>query len=237
MAMTDVLADVVFPSVTGIAEDSVVNQFMFDVADTFVEADYAQLTTPLVAFYNNTPSGGTQGIHAYLSESLSRATNAAQIKLYDLSGHLDGSPHGSPFHVATFTLGGVLAGTTGWPQEIAAVLTLRGLGWDGQPVEEAGPPVIRPRARYTGHIYLGPLNSGMSNEDNPVRIGSNPRGNITLAAEVFADAVAANGHAWSVWSRKSAVSHDVVRVEMDDAFDTQRRRGVRKSSTTVRTFS
>ena len=32
--------------------------------------------------------------------------------------------------------------------------------------------------------------------------------------------------AWSVWSRTDATLHNVVSVECDDAFDTQRRRGV-----------
>src|SRR5258708_922687 len=58
-----------------------------------------------------TAAHGTQPVGAYLGGQLSRSANAGFIEQYDVTGHLDGSPHGGPIgEITTFTLPAPVSG-------------------------------------------------------------------------------------------------------------------------------
>lgn len=234
------------PSASNITEDTVVNTFVVGTAASFdPEQDPSGVTTPLSAFYTsgvglpqNIPVG------AYLSDAVSRVANACRIKLYDLDGHMDGSPTGPPVAETGFTMPAAVLSTQ-YPSEVACVVTLRAQNWELQPLEgplttlptpedaqDYGAPATfqgrpRPRKRYSGRLYLGPLNTGVGVAEvaGHVRPDSSFRAQVLTACERLQDALAANGHGWMLWSRRDEDVRVISEVSMDDAFDIQRRRG------------
>jgi hypothetical protein len=116
-------------------------------------------------------------------------------------------------------------------------MTLRAISWDTQPVEapdggDAGGLPDRPRSRYTGRLYLGPLASNVAFTDanGLARPSVESRTLITDALKATHDEYQATGHLGvCVWSRSDAVAREITAVEVDDAFDTQRRRGAAPS--------
>lgn len=249
-------AVVELPSVSGFAEDTVTNTFIFNARDTFdPETELLTFTEPIAQFYTAAYAGGV-AIGALLSDTVSRAALSTKIKLYDITGHLDGSPHGSPIAEDATTLPAPNDNNS-LPSEVALVMTLRGSEWEQQPVEgdiEAmpvphraqyyGAPAefqgrARPRSRYTGRIFLGPLTiATMANEPTSFRRPAAATvGAILTQAEGMADEMLADGHNWVVWSRRNAQVRNVVSVEMDDAFDVQRRRGAAPTVRTTRVFA
>jgi hypothetical protein len=85
--------------------------------------------------------------------------------------------------------------------------------------------------RRRGRIYLGPLGA------TPI---SSPRPNATLIDQVldFGEAVASIGFAsnttWHLYSATDNVSAKIESIWCDDAWDTQRRRGLAPTARTVR---
>lgn len=221
------LASVSLAARTGILKDETVVDFVFD-NDATSSSETTDIRDALVDFFNATTGTGFTLAH-YIGYSRSRASAASKINIYDLDGHLDGSPHGSPTFAYTFTLG---AGDTDRvienPAQVALVLSfhadLSGL------VEESG--ATRPRARRRGRVYIGPLDNLNANAqavDGPVIPSDNL---INTLASAASDLLAASGVIWSVWSRANAAVYEVVGGWVDNRFDTQRKR---LTSPTIRT--
>lgn len=244
------LATVTIPHVSGLPEDAVVNTFPIDMMPANPIPDFVtDVVTALGRFYN-TPNASSQFIARFLGNGLSRASQACVVRLYDVSANLEGRrlvdggvPAGSPIGQGTFTLGNSLNVGSAMPEEVALVLTTRTDNYASQPVERAdgsdtGLQVDRPRQRHSGRVFLGPL------LPEAVSLGANSKARpdtafrtaILDAAERLQDELIAEGHRWSVWSRADAVFRDVSIVQVDDAFDTQRRRGVAPTSRTSRTI-
>lgn len=231
--MTNLLVTVNLKATSGVSEDDVQNSFAVAVPDTWDEGlDLLDLTGPIAAFYNAGQSNG-HSVGESIGPSISRAASAHTISVYDVTAHLNGSPHGSPIAVDATTLLPVAAASE-LPREVAVVLTLRGVDWEEQPIERPDGPDSdsapdRMRARHTGRLYIGPL----ANDAGVVAMvggQARPVGQFTttlrLAAEKLHDDLVASGFlGWCVWSRKDAAFYELVNVETDDAFDTQRRRG------------
>lgn len=245
------LVTVTIPHVSGLPEDSVVNTFPIDMMPGYdVPTFVADVVTALPRFYN-TPNASSQFIARFMGNGLSRAANACAVKLYDVSANLEGRsiadggiPSGSPIGQGTFTLGNSLNVGSALPEEVAVVLTTRTGNYASQPVErpdgsDTGLAVDRPRQRHSGRIFLGPLiaEAVQLGATNKARPDTAMRTAILDAAERLYDELSADGHKWSVWSRADAVFRDVEVVQVDDAFDTQRRRGVAPSSRTTRTLN
>lgn len=229
----DILCQVNLPHISGFAEDTVVNNFAVKTAagwtgDPFDEL--GEVTIPLAQIYTAANGLGDK-VGSHIGTGISRVAGACTIKLYDLTGHLDGSPHGSPMIQDTFTMPGPGTDTT-LPEEVALALTLRASGWAEAAVEvpdgpDAGPEVDRPRARHTGKIYFGPFTT------DSLVLGTGEKARPTLGTRtVILDAVErendnllASGHTLCVWSRKFAGLVPITDIQIDDAWDTQRRRG------------
>lgn len=236
------LAVVELAHISGLAEDKCANTFAIETPPAWDPvANIDDIRTPLINFYNS----GANSIASHLSPGISRAADATVIKVYDLAGHLDGSPHGSPVASGTFTLGPSGNGNA-LPEEVAAVLTLRAEGWAEALVEtpdgaDPGSAVDRPRQRRSGRLFIGPLNlaaittvAGKARPTSFLRDTMNERAQ-NLQLELFA---ALTPGYLCVWSRQDGVFRRVTHAQVDDAWDTQRRRGVAQTlRTTVATPS
>lgn len=223
--MAEILAQVVLPSASGLPENNVVNTFAFLTPSVgIVTSEVTAVATDLAAFYTTNPGG--QAIGAYIGEHISRSLSA-RIKFYDLTGHLDGTPHGSPFMETTFVLPASAVGSE-LPAEVAICISFQAAyGADA----EFGPGT-RPRSRDRGRVFIGPLTGAVLFFDatqGDVRVISTARVDFKNAAKALRDSTTS---AWAVWSRKNAVLEPVVSVWVDDAIDIQRRRGVKPSTRT-----
>lgn len=217
--MVAVLADVVLHHKSGLPRDSVVNTFTFATVNPLDDAESGAIRDDLAAFYNTIPSGHN-AIAGFIGSQISR-TVAVDVKCYDLTGHLDGSAHGSPDFIQTFMLGPRVAGATDLPSELCSALSFRAAYVDDPEFSPTG----RPRARDRGRVYIGPLTASTFTQDDTtgrVSLTQSFRETMTIAGAALRDAP---GRAWSVWSRRNAVIEPVVAVWCDDAFDVQRRRG------------
>lgn len=237
--MSVALTTVTIAAASGLSEDAVVNQFVFN-CDGSVAGAHPDIDAVLNDFYNAVQASGAK-IAQYLSNSLGGTSPAAcTVRTYDITDHLDGSPHGSPVAETTFGLAARTASTVSLPDEVALVLTLRGTNWASQPIERAdgadpGSAIDRPRQRYSGRIFLGPFNSSANVEvDGHGRPSATLRTTILDAAEALSNGIQVGGHDWAVWSRVDATYHEMNSVQIDDAWDTQRRRGVAPTARTTR---
>lgn len=221
---TATLAQITFAHTDGLPRDNVTNSLVFNGPSPMVSADFDTLASIIDDFYTLADGTTGQTISWFINEAVSR-TVPATIRFYDLTGHLDGTPHGSPIATRTFTVGG-FSGTTHLPAEMAVAASFHG-ALAGL-LEESG--ATRPRARHRGRIYIGPLTTAALTPEgtsNRAKVSDLCRNTITnLMAQLKADAETA-GMPWHVWSRKNATIYPVVGGFVDDAFDVQRRRGER----------
>lgn len=241
--MPEALCTVTFASSTGVTSDSVTNTFAFNGIAADGSQD-AALMAKVLDFFNGASALSGWPIARFMSLELVRAANKVDLRVYDIAGgRLDGSPHGSPRNAMTGTLaaGGPFDNL---PTEVACVCSLEAVGRAEAPVNvPAGVPGpegdLRPRQRKSGRIYIGPLNTFASGgSPAPVRPAANFIDTIHDAADRLHDGLTATmaPAQWGVWSRKDAEVNDVVAVTVDNAFDTQRRRGPRATTRTRRTL-
>lgn len=218
MAVTKAVVNLA--ALDGVPENAVLNTFFFN--DTGGGTD-AQITDALDRFYNDVHAA-TAAIGDYISRSVNRAADACSIDLYTMPA-VDG-PTGSPRSTTTFTLEGTDAGNVTLPSECAAVLSFAA-DLAGIP-EESG--VTRPRARRRGRVFLGPLNSNATDATagatTPLRLGTPFLEVCTAAADVELEPGSLGDWEWCVFSQTDWVARPVETIWMDNAFDTQRRRGV-----------
>lgn len=234
----ELLAQVVIQGKSGLPADRFVNSFAIRTDVNITDANKGEVTMPVASFYNFVASSGLS-VASYLSSWVDRSAGATKIKLYDVTGKLAGQPHGSPIAEDQTSLNAEAAGAnTNLPEEVAATLTFRvadhlNLPFQAPDDADADSAPERPRARGTNRVYLGPLNSALLVEETSGRaqISAGFRTTALEAAEHLQDQLAVSGHEHCVWSREAGVMLRVVRAEIDDAFDSQRRRG---SAPTVR---
>lgn len=231
--MTTHLVQVTLPAASGVEKDNVVNSFCVNTNDAWVpETELGEVTIPIMGFYNFVGGNGAAVGH-YISRGIARTAGGVRMDVYDISGDLAGTPHGSPIATDFGTLVAAGHAVPDYPSEVACCLTLRAINWQDQQIErpdgaDQGAEVDRPRQRYTGRIYVGPLEAaaGTTGSDGRVRPHADLQTALLNSAEQLYDQLAANGHFWAVWSRKDAVARGLTEVQVDDAFDVQRRRGL-----------
>lgn len=220
---------VTLPSVTGLSRDDVVNTFTFHQTGGILPSDLDDIFTALNQFYEATDALVLNSISSYIGPAMTRSKPVI-VRFYDIDGHLNGTPAGSPVLIrgTDWSLGGS-ASSNGLPSEVAICLTAYA---DFNGDVEFGPGT-RPRARDRARVYIGPLNVTAQT----TAIGrTKPDGAlITNLAEAGARlARAPMGPDWVVWSRRAAATKIVTSCSVDDAFDTQRRRGERPTAKTTR---
>lgn len=220
---------VTLPAITGLSADNVVNTFTFNQAGGILPSDMDDIFTALNAFYEQVDALVLNPIASYIGPAVSRSQPVV-VRFYDIDGHLNGSPAGSPVLIRPndWSLG-ASASATGLPSEVAICLTAYA---DYLGDVEFGPGT-RPRSRDRARIYVGPLN--VTAQTTAIgRTRPDPALLTNLAEAGARLARAPMGPNWVVWSRRSATIKPVTKVSVDDAFDTQRRRGIDPTAKTIR---
>lgn len=220
---TPILAVVKLAKKSGIPADAPQMSFAFSVGDLLL-ATLTGVASSVEAFYKSVPTGSAFALQVILSQSLSVVGNLSSVTMYDLTGHLDGTPHGAP--VASFLFGLTAVGTaTVLPDQVAAVLSMHSAF--GSDVEFA--PHARPRAKDRGRVYIGPLDSSVIVQD---AVTKEPRIDTPVTAVIAnaAKALLAAQPGWSVWSRKDAALKPITGGWVDNRPDIQRRRAAAAST-------
>lgn len=199
---------------SGLAEDRAVNVFHFEGLSTYGD-DAPDAIARVANFYRTLTGGATRMVGEYLSPWVDRD---ATVTSYDMDVPPDRIPTVEPI-VLPAAIGG-----SGLPNEVAICLSFEGA------------PPHTPRRR--GRVYIGPL---CLNADMHVAatIGDDARPTAQLMSDlgVAAAAMATPGGSvqWVIRSIKPTVNYvPVVSGWVDNAWDTQRRRG--QSATTRDTW-
>lgn len=201
-----------------------------------------EISTALAAFYTATGTDQVNPLSYYLGNKLSRAADACRVRLFNVSSSLDGSAHGPSYFEDTFTLGAPSASNC-LPPEVALVATIYGAGRESvspEVADNADPSGFddadslrdRPMQRRTGRIYLGPFTL---NAFDGATAGPNDdvRQDLAYAFRNLQNALEARStgpYMLSVWSRKNQSIYNAYSVSVDNAFDTQRRRGFKPTA-------
>lgn len=181
-------------------------------------------------FYITDPGAQLNPLSEYISEVVNRGADACTILAYftnDLSGD---TVFGSPIGQLSFTLPAT-SSTLQLPEEVAVVLSLHG-DLTNVPVSQANPSpppaTIRPQQRRRGRLYLGPLGQNAGTETaGSYRPNVSIRQDIGTAFEAYYSAIV-GVTPWvpAVWSKADEATHPITGGYVDDAWDTQRRRGL-----------
>lgn len=219
--MGQVLAVVTLNKKSMIPKDAVQNRFAFTTGTVPASvAELAEISSLIDNFYNAAQSTGV-GVTHWMASSLNPANNSHSIDFYDLTGHLNGTSHGSPFRTEPFTLAGLPA-NEGLPDECAICISYHSdFGVDRESVGNT-----RPKARDRGRMYIGPLATGCVSIPDPNKEAVvTPNCLSTMRDAMSTLVVNPNLVTWCLWSRADAALKPVVGGFVDNAFDVQRRRG------------
>lgn len=235
----------------GLPKDSAVTSFVFagDATSAPARADAVDRVSSFWA--GHVGPAGHLSVGAELSNEVLRAGGGTVCDIYDLAGHLDGSPHGSPLSTTTWNEDNANDAES-LPGECAIVLSLKadlnGILEEGAEEEIPTPRAairmgapethlgrIRPKARRRGRVYIGPLNNnaGALTAIGVLKVHVDTQTVLKNAATALIGSSAGAAGAWSVWSRRSAALFPVIGGFIDEAFDTQRRRGVKSTARTL----
>lgn len=203
--MATIRAQVTLKTVDAVSENFVSNNWAF--SGTNPQAETVGIASALQVFYSACAS--------YLSPAI--AQNAHEIKM----SNLPGTPPNYPFYTTAFNLSSAPAGSP-LPSEVATCLSFQG-------DKAAG----FPQARRRGRIFIGPLDTTAL--DASGRPAAAMLTAITAAASTFRASITALGTDtyWSIWSVTDQAPVEVLNGWMDNAFDTQRRRGIDRTSRTT----
>jgi hypothetical protein len=211
------LAQVRFPNISGFPEDTCVHTFHFTTAAAAQSAPVAQsIADQLISFYNVSHLPGGSPLGNEMSNVIARAL--CQIKIYNITP--------APPHAPILTVGFTLTATSssGMANEVALVLSYNGLVTAGVPAR-----------RNRGRMYFGPLVVGNTSIDTgdlrPTTTMINKlAGAGSFLTPPFGTIDVIN---WCVYSRVQRAlgrpveeyAIPVAKIHVDNAFDTQRRRG------------
>lgn len=220
---------------SGLADEAVSNSFSIRTTDDPSGAELIALMDQIAAFYNDTSALQVSSVGTYLSPELERDDLPLVVRAYNITANLDGSPHGSPVDEKAYALDAAGVATA-LPSEVALCVTIEGFGRSTAPVEVAdgidpGAAPDRPKQRRTGRVFIGPLATntvaaGLNGESRPSSVFRLDTMIAVRALDTHIIATGVAGAHLAVWSRANADMYVVEAVSVDDAWDTQRRRGV-----------
>lgn len=217
----DVQAQIRFPGLSGLPEDVYINTLYFDGL-TPLASDYTDIQAAIVDFYNANGASSGRSLTAMLSGEVNRAVGT-ELRIYDIDAP------GSPLYSAGFNINAA-GSAVRMPPECAICLSFHS-DLTGVAEEVAGGPAgptgdTHPAARRRGRIFLGPLNESVLTTNT----GHIDSGAVEACKEAMvrlqANAgLAIKGIDWCVNSRVDSITREVTGGWVDNAFDTQRRRG------------
>lgn len=204
---------VTFQGSSLLPEDQYVNSFHFDSVEPVIITDYDNVRDMLRDFYNLIPSPGTSSIASFMSN---RIQTAVTVRAYALE---DEKPR-APRYESTFNLA-TRATADPMPEEVSLVLSFERPRVSGVP-----------QSRRRNRVYLGPF--AESANDVNARPASQLRITMARAARDMLDASNASVRwTWEVFS-PTYEEHGPVRGGwVDNAWDTQRRRGQASTERTL----
>lgn len=186
---------------TGLPEDVISNVFYWASVTPLDTDQAAGIVTRLNAFYN--------AIDAHLSPVL--VPSSLRYRFY----HMEDPEPRVPFYDVPGA--GLTLGSAGTAEESSVCLSY-----------QAAPASGDPQARRRGRIYIGPLAStAITNGTSSAfsQISGTVRADLAAAAAILADQ--SEPHQWAVYSTVDNVARQIVGGWIDNAVDTQRRRGRR----------
>lgn len=213
---TTIRAQVTLESKSLLPEDGSINVWHFRTLTDDPAVSIAEINPALDTFYTSIES-------IYCANTI---TGNWSVKYYDLS---DAEPR-TPIDIASFTS---ITPTTGdgLPTECAIAMSFEGALTSGTI-----------RRRRAGRLFLGPLSNGVTTTvTGYVQVSSVAKGVISDAALEIATSAELDFTVWSVFSPTAAgakpwssgaiaaATTDVDHGWIDNAFDTQRRRGTKAS--------
>lgn len=208
--MARLLVQCSLPYQTNIPEDVSVNTFAIDTASVEEPSleDLGTLADGLEDFY--------QELAGYLHPELS---GVLRVRAYDIADPEPRVPLIDTERSNWFSSAG-----TGLPEEVAIAIS-----YTAVPVSGQAP------ARRRGRIYVGPLRTAAiaADSDGHTRPSSGFYTAADAAVTALHGTITTLGWLWCVWSRTSDAFYPLREWYVDNALDTQRRRGVRPTSRTV----
>ncbi len=214
--------NVVLQGTSGLPGDQYVNTFHVESLLDF--SDLSTIAPAIRDFYNVAGPTGTK-VAGWISGRASRVANASKIKIYNL---VDLKPRTPKIDFAwTLEPANVVPNL---PEEVALCLSYRGEPQSGSPA-----------ARRRGRIYLGPLNrdSALATAGNEDRPKTSEFVSLLGAAQRLQTALKAAQWQWVVYSRVGPTgpvdpsrTTPISYAWIDNAFDTQRRRGQKATTRT-----
>ena len=195
--MADVRVQIILHTANNVSEDYATNSWC--VIGDDVAGQTTQITTAFKDFYDD--------IVVDLSATI--AQNGHEAKFYDLPG----TPPNYPFEEEVWNLASAPTGTS-MPDEVAMCLSFQGTRIPGIP-----------QARRRGRVYIGPLDISWLNTDGrPLQTRIT---NLANAATTLKSNLAALSPTvlLGVWSPTDGAAVAVNNGWIDNAWDTQRRRG------------
>lgn len=211
--MATVRALVTIQHSSQVAENVSVNTFHFNTASPPDGLDLNAIVAALKTFYDTFT---TTGVAVANMLSVNMSSGNRSIKLYNLA---DAKPR-APLVTDISTMASV--GTGSFPHEVALCLSFT-----------SSAPSGVPRSRRRGRIYLGPLSDQstfLSRTGGDVRPSVLARNTLAASALRMKNDVDID---WSTFSTVDGVASNVLAGWVDDAYDTQRRRGTKPTSRTI----
>lgn len=213
--MARISAQVILRPTSGIAKDFVTNVYHFDINEPSIPGD-----TNLKDFVENRVGGALVELYEDLKPDLGLLSQTGhRIKFVDI----DGPRPQYPFLEVMFDFDTAVQQTS-LPAECCIVSSF-------EASQVAG---IRQSSRR-GRVFIGPLNTGALTPSSG-RVADTTRGRIATAFADFKakdDDVGLSGWVWTIYSPTLGVMSKVNSGHVDNAFDTQRRRGVSSSFRSV----
>lgn len=203
--MGAIRAQVVLHTTDAVPENYLTNSWCFMGADPF--ADVAALETALTNFYSTWFNYAGAGIAGGAIHD---------IKWYDLPGV---TPN-YPLRETVVNFGAAPTGAA-LPAEVSLVLSFQGARTPGFP-----------QARRRGRIYLGTVQQTYNSGGRPTASILTGMAAAATTLKTAVDALASDTE-WAVWSVADQAPVDITNGWLDNAWDTQRRRGVVRTARTT----
>lgn len=218
-----------FHSVTGLPQDDCLTTYHWETDEgAYSAVTAAALNGHVAAAWETVNPPGTSKPSTWISPEISRVIKPT-CKTYGISG-------GSPLAVNDWLAMTASSFDQGMPSEVAMCLSynadLTGILEEAPDDPDADTRPERPAARRRGRIYVGPLILTCATATEPVRPVSTLMNDLlglgVGLATISDPTLTAVNARWVVHSDSgfAGANYEITRVSVDDAFDTQRRRGV-----------
>lgn len=224
-----------FQPVSGLPEDVCVNTWHFeDSGDTGVVTAAAALNGVMASAYTRIDPDVGNSVAEMISSSISRA-NKPKVATYEIDP-LTGLAISDRFE-DTFAGFAAPIGAGPMPREIGLCLSMSANAgdWPEETADgvDAGAERDRPASRHRGRVYIGPLSQAALTAGTDSRPGNAVLQAILAMGEYLMSNPAPlvdNELVPVVYSRQSRVTHTVTGYWIDNEWDVQRRRGLRRTT-------